>query len=188
MLISFALITTKLLQIVGLLLAGGILLLWVCWRMWRDLRRHRMEFSQGQLAFSGVTGVGIAPQPSHTSRPPKTLRQALVQILVADLAMSLDNVLAVAGAARHHPWVLVGGLLLSITITGVAASFIAKLLQSYRWIGYVGLLIVAYVALHMIWDGSRTVAIDTGQTHVYNTAMPDPLDIQPGEVARRKEH
>ena len=186
MLISFALITTKLLQVVGLLLAGGFLLLWVCWKMWRDLRaRGREAEAEGEVALEAATGVHLG---AHAKRKPKakTLGQALVQILIADLAMSLDNVLAVAGAARQHPWVLVGGLLLSITLTGLAASWIAKLLHRHRWIGYLGLAIVIYVAAHMIWEGTRTVAIDTGATHAYNAAMPDPLDIKPGEVAKRK--
>jgi YjbE family integral membrane protein len=185
MLITFAVIITKLLQIVGLLLAGGLLLLWVCWRMWRDLRHHGEEHAEGEAALAEATGVNIEAHPRQTPKP-KTLRGAMIQILLADLAMSLDNVLAVAGAARHHPWVLAGGLLLSITITGLAAGLIAQLLQRFRWIGYVGLAIVVYVSLHMIWDGSRTVFIDTGSTHVYNEAMPDVFDIKPAEVAKRK--
>jgi YjbE family integral membrane protein len=186
MLICFALITTKLLQIVGLLVAGGILLLWVCWKMWRDLRAAGPEEeAEGEEALSEATGVEIGGDAKREPKV-KTLRQAMVQILLADLAMSLDNVLAVAGAARKHPTVLIAGLLLSITLTGLAASWIAKLLHRFRWIGYLGLAIVVYVALHMIWEGTRTVAIDTGQTHVYNKAMPDPLDIKPGEVAKRK--
>jgi YjbE family integral membrane protein len=186
MLIGFALITTRLLQVVGLLLAGGFILLWVCWRMWRDLRHGGEEHEEGEAALASATGVDIAAYPRRTPKP-KTLGRALVQILLADLAMSLDNVLAVAGAARQHPWVLVGGLLLSITITGLAASWIAKLLQRMRWIGYLGLLIVVYVSLHMIWDGARTVVIDTGETHRFNAAMPGgTLDIKPAEVDKRK--
>jgi YjbE family integral membrane protein len=185
MLISFALITTQLLHFVGLMLAGGFLLLWVCWRMWRDLRRQGEERAEGEAALSEATGVEIDAHP-HERPKPKTLRGALVQILFADLAMSLDNVLAVAGAARQHPWVLIGGLLLSITLTGIAASWIAKLLHRFRWIGYLGLAMVIYVAGHMIWDGMRSVAIDTGEVRTYNNAMPGPLDIKPGEVAKRK--
>ncbi len=185
MLICFALLTTQLLQVVGLLLAGGVLLLWVCWRMWRDLRQHGEAFAEGEAALSDATGVEIDAHPRRVPKA-KTIGQALVQILLADLAMSLDNVLAVAGAARHHPWVLVSGLLLSITITGLAASFIAKLLHRFRWVGYVGLMIVVYVSLHMIWDGARTVIIDTGQTRVFNDAMPGALDIKPDEIAKRK--
>jgi YjbE family integral membrane protein len=185
MLVTFALITTQLLRVVGLLVAGGCLLLWVCWKMWRDLRAQGRENSaEGELALEDATGVAIGGAPLHEPKS-KTLRQALLQILIADLAMSLDNVLAVAGAARQHPWVLVGGLLLSITLTGLAASWIAKLLHRFRWIGFVGLAIVLYVALHMIWEGTRTVAIDLGQTRTYNRAMPGPLDIKPPEVQKR---
>jgi YjbE family integral membrane protein len=185
MLISFALITTQLLRVVGLLLAGGCLLLWVCWRMWRDLRHQGEEYAEGEEALSNATGVAIAAAPKKQAKP-TTLGAALLQILLADLAMSLDNVLAVAGAARQHPWVLVGGLMLSITLTGVAASFIAQLLHRFRWIGYVGLAIIIYVAAHMIWEGARTVFIDTGRIPAYNRAMPGPLDITPAEVERRK--
>ncbi|MGZ3371578.1 MAG: TerC family protein [Caulobacteraceae bacterium] len=186
MLIGFALITTQLLKVVGLLMAGGFLLLWVCWKMWRDLREQGRENSaEGEAALAAATGVAIGGAPKAEAKP-KTMRQALIQILVADLAMSLDNVLAVAGAARQHPWVLVGGLMLSITLTGLAASWIAKLLHRFKWIGYLGLAIVLYVSVHMIWEGVRTVAIDLGRTHVYNSAMPGALDIKPGEVAKRK--
>jgi YjbE family integral membrane protein len=185
MLISFALITTRLLQVVGLMLAGGFLLLWVCWRMWRDLRRQGQEQeAEGEEALGDATGQDVGARPRHKHKP-KTLGRALVQILLADLAMSLDNVLAVAGAARHHPVVLAMGLLLSITLTGVAASWIAKLLHRARWIGYLGLAIVIYVALHMVWDGTRKVAIDTGETGVYNAAMPDLFDIKPSEVKKK---
>ena len=184
--IGFALITTQLLKVVGLLVAGGILLLWVCWKMWRDLRAQgREESAEGEAALEAATGVEIGGAPKHAAKP-KTLRQALIQILLADLAMSLDNVLAVAGAAREHPMVLVAGLILSITLTGLAASWIARLLHRHRWIGYLGLVIVVYVALHMIWEGSRTVAIDLGKTGAYNAAMPKPLDIAPSEVVQRK--
>ncbi len=180
MLIGFALITTQLLKVVGLSLAGGFILLWVCWKMWRDLREqgHR-RIAAGEAALEGQ-------EPAAHGPAAKTLTQALRQILLADLAMSLDNVLAVAGAARSHPAVLIGGLLLSITLTGLAASWIAKLLHRFPWIGYIGLAIVIWVAGHMIWDGTRAVAIDTGQTHLYNRAMPDELDIHPPEVAKHK--
>ena len=145
--IMFAGVTTQLLEIVGLLLAGGILLLWVCWKMWRELRAPEHETS--------VTVEGI-PVPDD-SGPRKTLTQATWQIIVADVSMSLDNVLAVAGAAREHPTVLIFGLVLSIALMGVAASFIAKLLQKHRWIAYVGLLIILYVAAKMMYDGALEV-------------------------------
>jgi YjbE family integral membrane protein len=180
MLIGFALITVQLLSLVGLLLAGGFLLLWVCWKMWRELREQgRDEYAEGEAALTEATGVQIGAT-SRAVPKAKTMGQALVQILVADLTMSLDNVLAVAGAARQHPQVLIFGLLLSITLMGVAASWIAKLLHRFRWLGYVGLAIVFYVALHMIWEGHRTVVVDLGKTAPYNAVMPKALDIQPG--------
>jgi YjbE family integral membrane protein len=180
--IGFALITAQLMQLVGLLLAGGLLLLWVCWKMWRDLRAQGQDHeAEGRAALEGG---GMAAIQLAKGRA-KTMRQALVQILAADLTMSLDNVLAVAGAAREHPVVLAAGVLLSITLMGVAASWIARLLHRFRWIGYLGLAIVVYVACHMIWQGSRTVVIDLGQTPRYNAAMPSPLDITPDEAARR---
>jgi YjbE family integral membrane protein len=190
MLVSFALITTQLLRVVGLLVAGGFLLLWVCWKMWRELREQAQE-RQAEAALEEATGIDVnadkvADSPTAGARP-KKLRDAFLQILIADVSMSLDNVLAVAGAARQHPWVLVGGLMLSITLTGLAASWIAKLLHRFKWIGFVGLAIVFYVACHMIWEGVRTVAIDLGQTHVYNRAMPGPLDIRPPEIAKHRD-
>ena len=183
MLISFALITTQLLKVVGLLLAGGLLLLWVCWKMWRDLREQgREESAEGEAALEEATGVSIGGSPKAVPRA-KTLKQAVIQILMADLAMSLDNVLAVAGAARDHKEVLVIGLLLSITLTAVAASWIAKLLHRFRWIGYVGLLIVVYVALHMIWEGHHQVISGLGYTGEYNAMVPDFLKIHPAAPA-----
>jgi YjbE family integral membrane protein len=162
--IFFASITTWLLAIVGLLVAGGILLLWVCWKMWRELRTSAAEAHAAQEALADEDldrSGGIAE-----NAPRKTFRQAALQIVIADVSMSLDNVLAVAGAAREHPIVLVFGLALSIALMGAAASFIANLLQRYRWIAYVGLLIILYVALAMIWEGSLEV-ID----HVENSAL-----------------
>jgi len=153
--ILFALITTQLLAIVGLLLAGGILLLWVCWKMWRELRTSEKEEEAAEEALVGVdinedgTVAGGAPR--------KTFAQAAWQIVIADVSMSLDNVLAVAGAAREHPIILAFGLLLSIALMGVAASYIARLLHRYRWIAYVGLAIILYVALKMIYEGFMEV-------------------------------
>ncbi len=143
--------TTQLLQIVGLLFAGGVLLLWVCWKMWRELRMsHKTEQEAAEaLANADLNADGTIAGGA----PRKTFRQAATQILIADVSMSLDNVLAVAGAARDHPYVLVFGLILSIALMGVAANFIANLLQKHRWIAYVGLLIILYVAAEMIWRG-----------------------------------
>ncbi|MCX7588702.1 TerC family protein [Phenylobacterium sp. 58.2.17] len=176
--IGFALITAQLLGIVGLLFAGGLLLLWVCWKMWRELR----EQAAGDEAIAGAVmdaDPSTEPSPEAVARQPKTFRAAFIQILIADLSMSLDNVLAVAGAAREHPAILVFGLLLSIALMGVAASYIARLLHKYRWIGYVGLAIVLYVALHMMWQGHQDVVRDLGYLPAYNAVMPDFLDIQP---------
>jgi YjbE family integral membrane protein len=150
--IFFALITTQLLQIVGLLLAGGILLLWVCWKMWRELRTGHEE--EQQAAEEALEGVDIDKDGTIAGKAPrKTFAQAAWQIVIADVSMSLDNVLAVAGAAREHPYILAFGLLLSIALMGIAASYIARLLQRYRWIAYVGLAIILYVSLKMIYEG-----------------------------------
>jgi YjbE family integral membrane protein len=148
--IGFASITTQLLQVLGLILVGGILLLWVSWKMWRELRDgHAQE--QGVEAVTGedINADGRIGAPAGR----KTFAQAAWQIIIADVSMSLDNVLAVAGAAREHPGVLVIGLVLSIALMGLAASFIARLLQKYRWIAYIGLAIILYVALDMIYRG-----------------------------------
>lgn len=136
--IVFGALTVQLLAIVGLMLAGGILLLWVCWKMYRDLRA------------GGAVHDQVVAQP-------KTLRQAMIQIIIADVSMSLDNVLAVAGASGGHTWVLVVGLGISVVLMGVAASFVANLLEKHRWVAWVGLLIVLYVAGQMIWDGGHEV-------------------------------
>jgi len=153
--IIFALLTTQLLQIVGLLLAGGLLLLWVCWKMWRELRIPHEEHVE---ALEAVSGSDINKDGAVASKAPrKTFAQAAWQIVIADVSMSLDNVLAVAGAARDHPYVLIFGLVLSIALMGLAASFIANLLQKHRWIGYVGLAVILYVALDMVYRGFNEV-------------------------------
>lgn len=153
--IGFALVTTQLLAIAGLLLAGDILLLWVCWKMWRELStsNHAEQAAAEALANDDLNTDGSIA----SGAPRKTFRQAATQIVVADVSMSLDNVLAVAGAAKDHPTVLIIGLVLSITLMGFAASFIAQLLNKYRWIAYVGLLIILYVALKMMWEGWHEV-------------------------------
>jgi YjbE family integral membrane protein len=146
--IFFALITTQLLAIIGLTLAGGVLLLWVCWKMFRELRSHGKD----EVAPDEALEVGPA-DAAHT----KTFGAAVWQILVADVSMSLDNVLAVAGAAKDHPTILIIGLLLSVVLMGAAANMVAHLLHKYRWIGWIGLLIITYVAVDMIWRGSQEV-------------------------------
>jgi len=150
--IGFASITVQLLQIIGLLLAGGILLLWVSWKMWRELHtthtHHQGDETSNNQDINGCSATG---------RPRKTLGKAIWQITLADVSMSLDNVLAVAGAAREHPLILIFGLGLSIALMGFAANFIARLLQNHRWIAYVGLLIILYVALDMSYRGALEV-------------------------------
>jgi len=150
--VVFALMTTQLLQIVGLLFAGGILLLWVCWKMWRELSNsHALEVDAVEaVSAEDINADGTIAGGSGSG---KTFAQAAWQIVIADVSMSLDNVLAVAGAARDHPYVLIFGLVLSIALMGVAASFIAKLLSRHRWIAYVGLAIILYVAGDMIYRG-----------------------------------
>ncbi|MBP2226892.1 YjbE family integral membrane protein [Azospirillum agricola] len=153
--IAFAAVTTQLLQIIGLLLAGGVLLLWVCWKMWRELRASHASEDEAveALSDSDLDGDGAVAG----SAPRKTLPQAIWQIIVADVSMSLDNVLAVAGAAREHMTVLVIGLTLSIALMGLAASLIARVLQKHRWVAYVGLLVILYVSLDMIYRGAMEV-------------------------------
>jgi YjbE family integral membrane protein len=188
--IGFALITAQLLSFVGLLLAGGVLLLWVCWKMWRDLREQGQEATaHAEVGLEDATGVdvdstgAVGAAAIRTKR--KTFGQAFLQIFIADVSMSLDNVLAVAGAAREHPMILVFGLLLSILLMGVAATWIAKLLHKHRWIGFVGLFIVLYVALHMCWEGYRSVVVRQGYTVDHNQMMPGTwLDISKAEAAK----
>jgi len=134
--ILFGAVTLRLLRVVGLLLAGGVLLLWVCWKMYRELRR--------------------SPH-GRPAEAPRSLREAIVQIVLADVSMSLDNVLAVAGAAGGRLWVLAAGLALSVVLMGLAANLVARLLERYRWIAWVGLAIVLTVALRLIWDGGWEV-------------------------------
>ena len=150
--ILFAGVATQLLQVIGLLLAGGVLLLWVCWKMWRELREQSAHSAHSnQLAF-GHGGASAAPVQQ------KTFGQAAVQIVAADVSMSLDNVLAVAGAAREHPYILAFGLLLSVAMMGVAADLLGRVLQKQRWIAYVGLAIIVYVAFEMIYRGTLELA------------------------------
>ena len=145
--IALATVALQLLAIVGLTLAGGLLLLWVCWRMVRELR-HRPAGADDP-ALAGRTGSGA-------------LRRAIGRIVLADLSMSLDNILAVAGAAGQHLWVLITGLVVSIALMGLAASLVARLLERYRWIAWVGILIVAAVAVELIVEGTQQVVRQTG--------------------------
>lgn len=138
--IGFALIATWLLGIVGLVLAGGLLLLWVAWRMWRELRSPAHHENTAHLAA------------------PRTFRAAAIQVAVADLSMSIDNVLAVAGAAREHPGIMVIGLVLSVALMGIAANFIARVIERYKWVAWFGFAVIVFVACKMIWDGAHDVA------------------------------
>ena len=147
--ILFALVAVQLLAIIGLLLAGGILLLWVAWKIWRELH-------------AGHAG----DEAAAAARGAKTMRSAIIQVAVADISMSLDNVLAVAGAARDHPYIMIFGLLLSIALMAVAAQLIARLIDRHRWIAYVGLAIVLFVAAKMIWEGGFEVY------HAMNAVQP----------------
>ena len=142
--IVFALVVTQLLQIIGLILVGGLLLLWVAWRMWRDLR-HGEGHSTGSDEILGDEHSGL--------RPAKSFAGAVWAVAVADVSMSLDNVLAVAGAARDHPGILIVGLVFAVALMGLAANLIARYIERYKWIAYVGLLVIVYVALKMIYDG-----------------------------------
>jgi YjbE family integral membrane protein len=145
--IGFALMTTQLLQIIGLTLAGGLLLLWVAYRMYRELRL-KSQHGEGEVAHA----EGKAPKS-----PSKSVRQAMIQIIAADVSMSLDNVLAVAGAARDHLTVLWFGLALSVILMAVASNFIARILDRYHWVAWIGFAIIVYVAGDMIWDGTHEV-------------------------------
>jgi YjbE family integral membrane protein len=137
--IVFAAFTVQLLSIIGLLLAGGLLLLWICWKLWRELRSGRLSLG------------------ASVDEAPKSMREAILQIVIADVSMSLDNVLAVAGVARENLAMLVVGLALSIAFMGLAAALIARLLHRQPWIAYVGFAVIFYVALRMIWDGAVEV-------------------------------
>jgi len=149
--IAFAGITVQLLQIVGLLFAGGILLLWVAWKLWREIRESDLE-DRGEAVLEGEN------IPAEPLAQRKTFSQAVTQIILADVSMSLDNVLAVAGAAREHLWVLVVGLVMSVALMGAAATIIARLLKRYHWLAHVGLIAILYIALRMIWDGAHEIA------------------------------
>ncbi|HSE73262.1 MAG TPA: TerC family protein [Dongiaceae bacterium] len=162
--IMFALVTTQLLLIIGLTLAGGLLLLWVCWKFWREIMQQRRERlraaakARQELSKDERRELAEHPEALPGASPAKTMRQAIVQIVIADVSMSLDNVLAVAGAAREHTTVLIIGLVLSVGLMGAAAAAIANLLKRYHWIAYIGLAIILWVAVDMIWRGSMEVA------------------------------
>jgi len=145
--ILFAAATMQLLGIIGLTFAGGLLLAWVCWKLYRELREQATE----------QAGVDVLAD-GDSAAPRKTMRQAIVQVAVADFSMSLDNVLAVAGAASDHPRAMVFGLILSVVLMGIGATFIAQLLQRHQWIAYLGLAVIGYVSVSMMWRGGFELA------------------------------
>ncbi|MFC5990314.1 TerC family protein [Limoniibacter endophyticus] len=145
--ICFAIATVYLLSIVGLQLLGGLLLCWVCWKMWTELQ-----------SAEGTAALQTSQEEARKTKVEKTFGQAAMQIVIADLSMSLDNVLAVAGAAREHPTVLIAGLVVSIALMGLAANFIAQILHRFRWIAYVGLAVIVIVALRMLYHGGVEIS------------------------------
>jgi YjbE family integral membrane protein len=154
--VLFALIVTQLLQIIGLILIGGILLLWVAWKMWREL--HHAGESAGSPEMEGDEHSGIRPAKSFTA--------AVWAVAIADVSMSLDNVLAVAGAAREHPGIMIVGLIFAVALMGLAANIIAKYIERYRWIAYVGLAVILYVSVKMIYDGWIDPQVGLGRLFV----------------------
>jgi YjbE family integral membrane protein len=141
--VVFAVIATKLLRVIGLVLAGGLLLLWIAWKMWRELQRT--EQPQTSRALPAIK--------SATVRPAKSFSGAAWSVAMADVGMSLDNVLGVAGAAKSHPGVMIVGLFFAVTLMGVAANFIAKYIERYRWIAWLGIIVIVWVAGTMIVQG-----------------------------------
>jgi YjbE family integral membrane protein len=191
--IIFALVATKLMSIVGLTLAGGILLLWVCWKMYREItetvEEEEAAVTMAEQSLAGTEGAEVATAvggaavagavATEAAGQGASFMDAMVQIVVADVSMSLDNVLAVVGAAGEHVWVLVVGLLLSVALMGAAATLIAHLLTRYRWIAWLGFVVIFYVALKMVWmgayevacHGSTTAACGQGMGHYLKATM-----------------
>lgn len=191
--VIFALMATQLLGIVGLTLAGGVLLLWVCWKMYRELTETNAEedaavslaeqtMAEGEVGMAtaeGVSTVGTAAAAAGAgavaleagAQSGMSFGEAMMQIVVADVSMSLDNVLAIAGATKEHPWIMVVGLILSVALMGAAASLIAHLLIRFRWIAWFGFLVIFYVALHMIWEGAYDVACNGSTTGACGQGM-----------------
>ena len=163
--ILFAVVTVQLMQVVGLVLAGGLLLLWVSWKLWREIEDRRQEMAAAKAVAEATLAAAPDEQDDASIQsesdvsPRKSLRQAVVQIVIADLSMSLDNVLAVAGIARDHTWILITGLVFSVAFMGLAAAYIARLLERHHWIAYIGLAVIFYVAIEMIVAGAQHVAL-----------------------------
>jgi YjbE family integral membrane protein len=148
--ILLSLLAVKFLGVVGLLFAGGVLLLWVCWKLFREIQAGASE-------HAGAEPLAEMGEVETVVESTKTIGEAMWQILVADVSMSLDNVLAVAGAAREHPYIMAAGLALSIVLMGAAATIIARLLDRYRWLAWIGLLVIVYVAIQMLWEGALQI-------------------------------
>jgi len=146
--IFFALITVQLLQFKGILLVGGLLLFWVAWRMWQDLKAHRVEAPLAEPE----QGVKAAENVAAAAAPPASFGRALLTIVIADVSMSLDNVLAVAGVSRHSPAIMAFGLVLAVILMGVAAGVIARVIEKYRWIAVLGIVIIVFAAFRMVWE------------------------------------
>lgn len=169
--VVFALAASEMFVYLGLRLVGGLLLLWVCWKLWRELRDQSREdaaIKDLEEEVSQVLPTADFKHPvqnpgSNPAKPTKTLGQALAQIMIADISMSLDNVLAVAAAAHDHPWILILGLVLSVGFMGAAAALIAGLLKRFHWLGYIGLAIIFVVACQLIWQGSPIMVDAAGQ-------------------------
>lgn len=157
--VAFSIVAVQLLAILGLLLAGGLLLLWVAWKMWRELKETIPVGAPAGAAAGMPEGLG-------TGRPtPKSFGMAITQIVIADVSMSLDNVLAVAGTARHNMWILAFGLFLSVALMGAAAGLVARYMARYHWLSYLGLAIVTLVALTMIYEGTGQIVTAMAQSN-----------------------
>ena len=152
--IIFALVVVQLMQVVGLIFIGGLLLLWVGWKMWREIRHDSGAHSPGSPEIEGDESSGL--------KPAKSFWAAAWAVGVADVSMSLDNVLAVAGAAKDHPGIMIVGLIFAVALMGVAANFLARLIERYKWIAYLGLALVIYVAVKMMYEGWVDPAVGLG--------------------------
>jgi YjbE family integral membrane protein len=169
--VIFALVASKMFAYLGLRLIGGLLLLWVCWKLWRELRdqvREDKAVEDLEEEVAEVLPTADFSRLAHNPGPPagkptKTMRQALTQIMIADISMSLDNVLAVAASAHDHPWILILGLVLSVAFMGAAAALIAGLLKRFHSLGYIGLAIIFVVACQLIWEGSPVMMVAVDQ-------------------------
>ena len=151
--IAFALVVVQLMSVVGLIFVGGLLLLWVGWKMWREMRDQTGE-SPGSPEIEGDEDSGL--------KPAKSFWAAAWAVGIADVSMSLDNVRAVAGAAKDHPGIMIVGLVFAVALMGIAANFLARLIERYKWIGYLGLLLVLYVAVKMMYEGWIDPSVGVG--------------------------